>query len=292
MPAFLHQPFHGEPEPIRVSGRCALVAPYVRPVGGDLPPGLTIDARGAWQGTPTEPGQFSVLVEIGDGCSRRREVRSIEVLPAPVLTVEADRLSYEIIQGAPAFYASLVRVSSSAPGVAYRVEAIDAPWLAFDQREGAIPSDGRAFEADTVRVRIDASKLPSGDHNGRVRFSTWRGANAPELTLALRVAPAISALPDATPKPMTIAAPAIAFVEIAAPVQISPPDAAPPAAPKFPKALPKRVGKPSGGAIRSRVLPIPKVVLPPAKPAAKESPPERTKPSAMPPAAPEKKAAH
>jgi hypothetical protein len=293
MVAFVNQPYSGEPEPIRVSGRCAIVAPYVRPIGGDLPPGLTIDARGAWRGMPTEPGRFSVLVEVSDGCARRREVRSIEVLPAPVLTVEADRLAYKIFQGAPPFDASLVRVSSSAPGIAYAVEAIDAPWVRFEQREGAIPADGRALEADTVRLRIDASKLPSGDHKARVRFTTWRGANAPELTVALHVAPAVSALPAAEPRPIAITPPAISFVEIAEPVRITPPEVTIPPAPHFPKAPPKVVRKPGqGGPVRSRVLPIPKVVLPPPKPAAKEPPPERTKPSAMPPAAAEKKAAH
>ena len=293
VPAFLHHPYIGEPEPIRVSGRCAIVAPYVRPVGGDLPPGLTIDARGAWQGTPTEPGHFSVLVEISDGCARRREVRSIEVLPAPVLTVDADQLNYKMIQGAPPFEASLVRVSSSTPGVAYNVEPIDAPWLRFEQREGAIPADGRAFEADTVRLRIDASKLPPGEHKARVRFTTWRGANAPELMLSLHVAPATSAFPRTEPLPMKITPPAISFVEIAAPIHISPPGVTPPPPPHFPKAQSKPIRKPgNGGPIRSRILPIPKVVLPPPKPAAKEPPPERTKPSAMPPAAPEKKAAH
>jgi len=254
---------------------------------------LTIDARGAWQGTPTEPGRFSVLVEVNDGCARRREVRSIEVAPAPVLTVDADKLDYSIIQGAPPFDASLVRVSSSAPGVAYRVEPIDAPWLQYEQREGATPADGRAFEADTVRLRIDASKLPSGDHKARVRFTTWRGANAPELTVALHVAPAIPALPRVEPRPMMIAEPAISFVEIAEPVHTTPPVVTPPPAPSFPKAQPKPVRRAGhGGPVRSRVLPIPKVVLPPPKPAAKEPPPERTKPSAMPPAPAEKTAAH
>ncbi len=293
MGAIVHQPYVGDPEPIRVSGRCANVAPYVRPVGGDLPPGLTIDGRGAWQGTPTEPGRYSVLVEVSDGCARRREVRSIEVSPAPVLTVDADRLEYKIIQGAPPFDASLVRVSSSAPGVAYAVEPINAPWVHFEQREGVTPADGRAFEADTVRLRIDASKLPSGEYKARVRFTTWRGANAPELILALHVAPALTALPSAEPRPISIAPPAISFVEIAEPVRITPPEVTVPPPPHFPKAPPKVVRKPgNGGPIRSRILPIPKVVLPPPKPAAKEPAPERTKPSAMPPAAPEKKAAH
>lgn len=293
MPAIVHQSFIGPPEPIRVSSRCAISAPYVRPVGGDLPPGLTIDGRGAWHGTPTEPGYFSVLVEISDGCTRRREVRSLEVLHAPVLTVDADRLDYSIIQGAPPFDASLVRVSGSTPGVSYSVEPLNAPWLQFEQREGAIPADGRAFEADIVRLRIDGSKLPTGDHRARVRFTTWRGANAPELTVNLHVAPAASGLPTVELKPMMIAAPAISFVEIAEPVSISPPAVTPPSAPAFPKVRSKSSRRPNaGGPVRSRVLPIPKVVLPPPKPAPKDSLPERTKPSAMPPAAPEKKAVH
>ncbi|MBM3785470.1 MAG: hypothetical protein FJW30_13980 [Acidobacteria bacterium] len=244
---------------------------------------MAIDHRGAWVGTPTELGEFSVAVEVTDGCFRRMTTKTLRVSPAPILSVNAEKLEFRIIQGAPPFDAGLIQVSGAPEETAYQLDVLDAPWLKAGIREGALPKAGRAFVSDSVRVTIDAEKLPAGTHHATLRFSAWRGANAPELRYTVHVAPAVSAFPKVEWKPLLIPE-RHTIVEVPGVADITPPVVHRPPPPVFPKYIPKPKPKPSSPSnwIRSRVLPIPKVVLPPPAPA-KPAAPERTKPSAMPP---------
>jgi hypothetical protein len=275
---------------MRVSARCALVAPAVRVVGGSLPDGMGIDHRGAWVGTPTQPGDFSVEVELTDGCFRRRQHKTLRVTPAPVFSLDAEKLEFHIVQGAPPFSAGIVRVSGAPEQTPYSVDIAGARFLRAEMRDGALPHPGSALEADILRVSIDAEKLAPGTHTATLRLSAWRAANTPELRYVVHVAPAMSALPKVELQPPQMPE-RIVVIEIPQSVTISPPVTERPPLPAFPKHKPK--SKPpshSGNSlhIRSRVLPIPKVTLP-APAAAKPAAPERTKPSAMPPPAkPEK----
>jgi hypothetical protein len=265
--------------------------PATRIVDGALPPGVELSPRGTFDGVPTTPGTFEFTVEISDGCSARRQQRRLRVVPAPILLAEAESLEFHCPQGALPFSGGLVRVSGSAPGHPYSVDLVfpeDKPWLAASLREGRIPTESSAFDADTLSLTINASKLAPGLYSARLRVSAWQGANAPELLFRLRVdsPQSVFAPIAAPPQPIPVT---LFIAEAPSPILLSPPQTPRRIAPLFPKYVPKpkstsqrgKAGAFSPG--RSRVLPFPKVTITPAKP---EPPPERTKPAAMPPAKP------
>lgn len=293
--ALLNRPYAPEPAWERAGTRCAMPIPVTRVVAGELPAGLGVSGRGAIQGTPTEPGLFRFTVELSDGCSRRLEQRQLRVMPAPILSVEAESLEFHCPQGAPAFSGGIVRVSGSAPGRAYSVDILDGAWLEATMREGVLPGEGASLESDTLRLSINPSKLAPGSYSARLRLSTWQGANAPELFFRLRVDSPQSIFGPivASPSPIPIV---YQIAEAPNAQSITPPHIAIPDPPRFPvydsKRKPESKSSKIGarGPTRSRILPFPKVTIPP-KPAAKpddkdvkktEAPPERTKPSAMP----------
>ena len=187
-------------------------------------------------------------------------------------------------------------------------------------RDGRIPAEGSAFEADTLRLTVDPTKLAPGAYTARLRVHTWEGANTPELEFKLRVDSPYAVLTPLTVLPTPVDfRPRVQIIEAPSPRTVSPPPAERPAPPTFPKYKPRPKPKPAAhthSVGRSRVLPFPKVVIPPPKPKdekpatpakepakdakqekpapkqtakaelpKKEAPPERTKPSAMPPAA-------
>lgn len=295
--ALLNRSYTPEPVWVRVWTRCAMPIPVTRIVSGDLPAGMQVSGQGDLQGIPTEPGHYTFTVEVSDGCSRHLEQRQIRVLPAPILTAEAQQLAFHCPQGSPAFSGGIVRVSGSAPGRPYSVDILDGQWLEAAMRDGVLPAEGAALEADTIRISINPSKLAPGDYTARLRLSMWQGANAPELLFRLRV-----------DSPQTLLTPLI--IPQTAPIQIIYQIVEAPSAeliqplpaprldgPHFPVYRPKSDTGPgyykpgSRPLSRSRVLPFPKVTITPkplAKPGEKdgrkpETMPARTKPSAMPP---------
>ncbi|MFN0102789.1 MAG: hypothetical protein ACKV2U_11945 [Bryobacteraceae bacterium] len=310
--AWLNQPYVPQAKWERVSTRCAMPIPTTRVVAGVPPPGLQTSVRGDMEGIPTEPGVFTFTVEVSDGCSRRMEQRQIRVMPAPILTAEAETLEFQCLQGAPSLSGGIVRVSGSAPGRAYSVDIAyneDKPevrWLQAAMRDGVLPTEGSALEADTLRLSINPGKLPAGSYTARLRVSTWQGANTPELLFRLRVDTPQAVLAPALAAPVPI--PIVLRIAEAPSIQVIRPPLVPYADPPyFLKYQPKPLYPPPGmgtrGTGRSRVLPFPRILLPPKpaakseakptapapdKPAAKpvqkhEAPPERTKPSALAP---------
>lgn len=281
--ALLNRPYVPEARWERVSTRCAMPIPTTRVVGGALPPGLQMTGRGDVEGLPTEPGLFAFTVEISDGCSKRLEQRQIRVMPAPILVAEAETYEYQCLQGTPAFSGGLVRISGSAPGRAYTVDLLDAPWLKAAMRDGVIPAEGLALEADTLRLTVDPGMLRPGLYTARLRVSTWQGANTPELLFKLRIDSPATVLTPLTvlPTPVNFQ-PRVQIVEAPSPRSIEPPTVAHVAPPKFPKYIPKPKPKPLPAAShhhgfgRSRVLPFPKVTIPKSAP----NPEEKPKPEA------------
>lgn len=289
--ALVHRPYGPEAAWERVSTRCGMPVAAVRVVDGALPPGLQLTARGTMEGTPTDVGEYRFTVEISDGCSRRREERSIRVIPAPMLIAEAERQRFRCLRSAPSFDGGLVRVSGSAPGHAYRIDVLPADdgkvpeWLEARARGGVLPAGGMAFEADAVRLTVHPEKLAPGTYRAALRFSTWQGANAPVVPFTLQVDSAQSVLVPGPPLPAPVPV-RIEIQEAPGVQQVQPPRVETPAAPVFPKYKPRphRTGPASGLGRRSRVLPFPKVTIPDRPPQKKEDAPHRTKPSAMPPA--------
>jgi len=290
--ALLNRPYTYDSPWVRVSSRCAMPIPATRVVAGTLPAGLQLTDRGEMLGVPTQPGKYGFTVEVSDGCSRRLEERQIRVAPAPILTAEAEELEFNCPQGAPPFSAGIVRVSGSTPGHAYSVDILEGPWLQATMRDGILPPENSALEADTVRLSINPAKLAPGAYTARLRLSIWQGANTPELLFRLRVDSPQTIFAPLTPK---LAPSQIIYqlVEIPQVQVITLPPVSRPDPPRFPLHQPKSgtAAKSShsglAGPGRSRVLPFPKVTItprPPSKPKA-EPPPERTKPSAMPPTA-------
>lgn len=286
--AWLNRPYLGEAAWQRAGGRCLAPVPLTRFVAGNLPAGLHVSTRGEVRGTPTEPGLYEFTVETSDGCNKHLDQRTIRVLPAPMLVAEADVQEFHCPQGSAPFAAGLVRVSGSAPGRAYNVEIVDGPWLQASMRDGAVPAEGSSLEGDLLRISIDPSKLAPGNYVARLRVSTWQGVNTPELQFRLRVDSARAIFAPLTPAKEPVQ---IVYQIIEAPnaQSVVPPPVALPAPPLFPRYLPKPAAPANTGGAglrapgRSRILPFPKIVLPPKAPPKTEAAPERTKPSAMPP---------
>jgi hypothetical protein len=326
--AMLNRPYEPAAEWVGVSGQCGMPVARMRLLSGTLPAGLTMTEQGRLRGTPSEPGEFVFQVEVSDGCLRRVETRRLHVRPAPILLAEAEVAEFRCMEGAAPFDGGVVRISGSTPGSGYAVDVqTGSEWLTATARDGMLPAEGSALDAEVLRLRIAPGKLAPGVHTARLRFSTWRGVQAPELEFHLHVLPRKSELkpfamapPPPAPRPLIVMAPET--------VVIVPPRVRRPQPPIFPKAQPRKPAdppKPRGRYVpRSRVLPIPRVMaLPPApppassKPAAvipnkpavspakppdamakptapmaKQAPPERTKPSAMPPPKAAAKDAH
>ena len=169
--ALLNRPYTYDSPWVRVSSRCAMPIPATRVVAGTLPAGLQLTDRGEMLGVPTQPGKYGFTVEVSDGCSRRLEERQIRVAPAPILTAEAEELEFNCPQGAPPFSAGIVRVSGSTPGHAYSVDILEGPWLQATMRDGILPPENSALEADTVRLSINPAKLAPGAYTARLRLS-------------------------------------------------------------------------------------------------------------------------
>lgn len=288
--AILHQPYRPEPEQAPISVRCPQPLPAARLVDGSLPPGLSLAARGSLSGIPQVPGTYRFTLEYSDGCSRQLRDRTLRVVPAAVLVVESEQLSFETVEGAPPFTVLPVRVSGSLPGIPYRAEILDAPWLGAAPRSGSIPPEGVGLEADIIRLQVTPKGLPPGRFQGRLRVSAWGAANAPELNFILTVRAYRDLIPEIMPG--SLSAPRSESIVVPPPSSIVPPAIPHTIAPLFPKAGHHRTPSRAPSApTRSRVLPYPKVQLRPPvsvpkqqKAASPEPPPERTKPSAMPPA--------
>ncbi len=314
--ALLHRPYFPEPGYTPVNSRCPMPVASVRLTAGQLPPGLRLTPRGELEGIPVSPGEFPFTLEFSDGCAVRHEVRTIRVIPAPILTAEAEVLDFHCPFNAPDYPGGIVRVSGSVPGRPYRAEVLypeakGDPWLKVSMRDGAIPSEGQALESDLLLLSIHPGRLPEGTYLARLRVSTWQGANTPELEFRLRIdtAQSVFAKLTAFKSPVSILEPVLAPPSVQT---ISPPRIPQTGAPVFPKHQPRpkpaaKPGPPAGrSSSRSRVLPFPKVIIQspattaapaktlvqshakgptptPSKP--KEPPPARTKPSAMPPPA-------
>lgn len=286
--ALLNRPYRAEPVWERAGTRCSMPIPVTRVAAGELPAGMHVSGRGEVQGIPTEAGLYEFTVEVSDGCSRRLEQRQIRVMPAPILAVEAEGLEFRCPQGAPAFSAGNIRVSGSAPGRAYTVDIVDGAWLQATMRDGVLPAEGSSLDADVLRLSINPSKLAPGTYSARLRLSTWQGANAPELLFQLRVDSVQAIFGPLAP---TLIAPPIIYQIIETPnaQSLIPPPRVFPAPPIFRPSYPSRPAPPKPAGFgsrtpgRSRILPFPKVILPPKIPVKPEAPPVRTKPSAMPP---------
>jgi hypothetical protein len=52
---------------------------------------------------------------------------------------------------------------------------------------GVTPDSGSALRGDAVTVRINPEKLNPGTYRAAVVFSTWMGANAPEIRVTLKI---------------------------------------------------------------------------------------------------------
>jgi hypothetical protein len=287
--ALLNRPYQAEAAWERAGARCSMPIPVTRVMAGALPAGMRVSGRGELLGIPTELGFFQFTVEISDGCSRRLDQRQIRVVPAPILTAEAEIQEFHCPQGALPFSAGNIRVSGSAPGRAYTVDIVDGAWLQAAMRDGVLPAEGSSLEADVLRLSINPSKLAPGNYSARLRLSTWQGANTPELHFQLRVDSAQAIFAPLTPALLPAQ---IVYQIIEAPNarSIVPTQVALPEPPRFPLYQPKPTPPRPGGMGsrapgRSRILPFPKIILPPKAPTKTEAPPERTKPSAMPPPA-------
>jgi len=167
------------------------VYPYtVSPVGGELPPGLSLDSTpyaglGAWQpltGEPTETGRFPLALRVTDGAGRVAEWSyTLEVLPP--LTLAAPPLP------------------EGTRGVAYdhrlTVAGADTA-VAFEQADGTLPPGLTLTEAG----RLQGTPTAAGAWTVTVAVRDERGrrtARAYELIIGEPPAVGTERLPDGEP---------------------------------------------------------------------------------------------
>jgi len=170
-----------------VDGRCPDSDASLFLIDGALPRGLEVTG-GYLQGVPKETGTFHFSVRAANNCSSDVKDLELVVTGKPILRVFPEELSCEYRDGQAGPAALTVQVSSTWPELPYSVQA-GAGWL-IRKGGGVTPGAGSALASDEVSLEIDAKNLAPGIYRTSVRFSTWMGANAPVVSVTLRVVPA------------------------------------------------------------------------------------------------------
>jgi hypothetical protein len=183
--AIIAQPYGAEID-TGLDDRCTAADVRFTLVGGSLPAGLTLNAFGV-QGTPREAGRFQFTIRAANQCIAVEKTIELFVTGKPVLEVSADELAFEYHMGGPLPMAWVVLVASTWPGLPYSVSANGTDWLRAEPASGMTPDSGSALRGDAVTVRVNPEKLSPGTYRAAVVFSTWMGANAPEIRVTLKV---------------------------------------------------------------------------------------------------------
>lgn len=155
-------------------------------VGGSLPEGLDLDVFGV-EGTPREVGRFQLTIRAANQCIAVEKTVELFVTGKPVLVVSAAELAFEYHVGGALPKARMVLVRSSWPRLPYGVTANGTTWVHAEPASGVTPNSGSALGGDAVTVRINPEKLNPGTYRTAVIFSTWMGANAPEIPVTLKI---------------------------------------------------------------------------------------------------------
>jgi hypothetical protein len=155
-------------------------------VGGRLPRGLELRGQ-ELSGIPRETGTFRVAIRAATDCGETAAEFDVMVTGKPILRTQPVELVFEYHAGDPLPAAQTVLVSSTWSNLPYGVRAGEEKWLSCRQAQGATPDPAAAVTADTVAVRVAPEGLAPGVYRSTLTFSTWLGANTPEIPVVLRV---------------------------------------------------------------------------------------------------------
>jgi hypothetical protein len=155
--------------------------------GGELPHGFLLGG-GTISGITNEIGIFHFVVRAGTSCAAVVKEFCLTVSCSPILRVVPEQLIFDYHTGEPDPKEQTILVASTWAALPYQLtKRNNAPWLDFSQRRGSTPERGSAFSADTVTVRVNPGKLTPGTYNETIQVSAWQGANAPIVTVTLKV---------------------------------------------------------------------------------------------------------
>jgi hypothetical protein len=168
--------------------RCPAADVGVTVASGVLPRGLELSGD-RLQGTPLEMGSFPLTFRAANGCRSTTKELVLFVTGKPVLRVGPEELVIQYRAGEPDPAPQSILVGSTWPHLAYSVTSEPADWLKFSVTEGYTPDRGAAFSSDAVWVRVLPQKLPPGTYKCALVVSAWLGANAPVVSVTLKVLP-------------------------------------------------------------------------------------------------------
>ncbi len=183
--AIVGQPYRAEVD-MGLDDRCMAADVRFTLAGGNLPRGLTLDVFGV-EGTPREVGRFQFTIRAANQCVAIEKTIEVFVTGKPVLDVSPGELAFEYHVGGAPPKARVVLVSSTWPGLTYGVSVNPTEWVHAEPASGVTPDAGSALSGDAVTVRIHPEKLNPGTYRTTVVFSTWLGANAPEIPVTLKI---------------------------------------------------------------------------------------------------------
>jgi hypothetical protein len=183
--AIVAQPYRAEVD-TGLDDRCIAADVRFTLAGGNLPRGLSLDVFGV-EGTPREVGRFQFTIRAANQCMAVEKTIELFVTGKPVLDVSPGELAFEYHVGGTLPKARVVLVSSTWPDLPYAVTANGTEWVHAEPASGVTPDAGSALSGDAVTVRIHPEKLNPGTYRTTLVFSTWLGANAPEIPVTLKV---------------------------------------------------------------------------------------------------------
>jgi hypothetical protein len=173
--------------PIRTlsDGRCPANDVALSLLSGALPRGIDLTPTGL-SGVPKEMGVFRFTVRAANGCESATRAFALFVTGRPILLVSPADLVFECRAGGPAPQPQTVLVSSSWANLPYSV-AGNPEWLSLEISAAMTPGPNAALSGDPVSVRVAPAKLAPGTYKTTLVFSAWRAANAPAVSVTLKV---------------------------------------------------------------------------------------------------------
>jgi len=178
----------------RVDGLCPIGNVGLFLADGKLPRGLQVTNIGL-AGVPKEMGTFHFRLGARNTCAAAtpREF-ALTVAGPPVLRADPEKIEFTITEGEPSRTQTVV-ISSTWPGLPYKISAADAPWIGFRQTQGTTPEEGSQLAGDRVTVQAVPGKLAPGVHRGTLTISAWR-ADPIQIEVVVTV---LEKAPDAAP---------------------------------------------------------------------------------------------
>jgi len=178
----------------RVDGLCPIGNVGLFLADGKLPRGLQVSNIGL-TGVPKEMGIFHFTLGARNTCAAATPKEfELMITGRPILRAYPEKIEFVITEGA-ASRVQTVLISSTWPGLPYKISASDGSWIGFRQTQGTTPEIGSALTGDRVAVEAIPSKLKPGVHHGELMVRAWR-ADPIQIEVVVTV---LEKAPDAEP---------------------------------------------------------------------------------------------